>query len=240
MKEIICGIYKITNQLNQKFYIGKSVNIHKRWLAHCRDTDSCPIHKAIQKYGKQNFSIEILEQCSQQKLNEKEIFWIEKYNGYLNSNCYNATRGGDGASHPVKLTHEEVLEIISLLKTTNKTMKEIAKIYNVSSKTISDINNGNSRILETQSYPIRENKYDGKHSITKEKYVPQYTLTNREIQSYHSIKIGQYNENWELINVFPSIREAARIMECNPESIRKALKSKTHKSCKFLWKQILK
>ena len=61
-------------------------------------------------------------------------------------------------------------------------------------------------------------------------------MTGKEIQKYHSIQIGQYNENWELINIYSSIREAARIIKCHPESIRKALKSKTHKSCNFLWK----
>ena len=110
MREIICGIYKITNQLNKKFYIGQSVDIHKRWLTHCRDTDNCPIHKAIQKYGKENFSLEILEECSKEELNEKEIFWIKKYNGYESSDCYNATRGGEGASHPIKISQEDLEE----------------------------------------------------------------------------------------------------------------------------------
>ena len=230
---IICGIYKITNQLNGKFYIGKSVNIYKRWLEHCRSKDTCPIHKAIQKYGKENFSLKILEECTKQELNNKEIFWIQRYNGYQDSNCYNATRGGDGASHPVKLTYNNVLEIVNLLKTTDESIRKIADFYNVSSKTISNINNGHSRILENQQYPIRK-----KNFIKKDKYNPQYTITGKEIQRYHSTQIGQYNEKWELINIYPSIREAARIIKCHPESIRKALKSKTHKSCNFLWKQV--
>lgn len=234
---IICGIYKITNQLNKKFYIGKSVNIYKRWTEHCRSTDTCPIHKAIQKYGKENFSLTILEECTKQELNDKEIFWIQKYNGYQDSNCYNATRGGDGASHPVKISHDNLLEIINLLKTTDKTLKEIADLYNVSSSTISAINNGRSRILESEQYPIRR-QYINKNTFKKEQYHPQYTTTGQEIQKYHSIQVGQYNDKWELINIYPSVRQAARVMHCNPESIRKALKSKTHKSYNFLWKQI--
>lgn len=239
MKNNICGIYKITNQLNGNFYIGQSVNIYKRWVEHCRSVDSSPIHKAIQKYGKESFTLEILEECNKQELNDKEIFWISKYGGCYNPKCYNLTRGGDGSSHPVKLSHENVLEIINLLQTTNIPIEEIAMIYDVSRTTITSINNGNSRILEGYQYPIRENKYDGKHSVEKNTYEPQYTTSGKEIQEYHSIQVGQYNQNWELINIFPSIREAAREMKCHPESIRKALKSTTHRSRGFLWKEII-
>ena len=236
MREIICGIYKITNQLNKKFYIGQSVDIHKRWLTHCRDTDDCPIHKAIQKYGKENFSLEILEKCSKEELNEKEIFWIKKYNGYESSNCYNATRGGEGASHPVKISQENLLNIINDLENTKIPITKLAKKYGVSTKTISDINLGNSRILENKQYPIRKKLYNKED---KEKYIPAYTKTGKEIQKYHSISIGQYDLfTNELIATYPSIREAGRIMKCNPESIRKALKSQTHKSVGFIWKEI--
>lgn len=238
MKEKICGIYKITNIKNNKFYIGKSVNIYKRWQEHCRIIDNCPIHKAIQKYGKNNFKFEIIEQCSQEELNDKEIYWIKYYNGYESFNCYNATRGGDGASHPIKLSHDELLQIISLLKENKKTIVEIANMFKVSTKTISDINNGHSRILENEKYPIRENKYDGHLTIQKKQYVPIYTKTGKEIQSYHSIQVAQYDLFQNLIEIYPSIREAARAIKCNPESIRKAIKSKTHKSCGFLWKII--
>ena len=166
MREIICGIYKITNQLNGKFYIGQSVDIYKRWLVHCRDTDTCPIHKAIQKYGKENFSIEVLEECSKEELNEKEIFWINKQNGYESSNCYNATKGGEGASHPVKLSHEVLLNIIEDLENTNIPITKLANKYNVSTTTISNINLGKSRVLDNKQYPIRKNPFQ-KFSIPK-------------------------------------------------------------------------
>lgn len=62
----ICGIYRITNKINGKSYIGQSVNIKNRWYVHKATKDDYPIHRAIRKYGKNNFSWEILEECSEQ------------------------------------------------------------------------------------------------------------------------------------------------------------------------------
>ncbi len=159
----ISGIYKITNKINGKYYIGKSNNIKRRWKAHRYPSDDMPIHRAIKKYGNQNFEIEVIEQCAQELLEEREIYWIKQFDGYNDKNCYNATAGGDGASHPVKLSQEDVLNIVALLEDGSNTIRDIAKLYNVSSKTISDINCGKSRIVDGKTYPIRENKFDGKH-----------------------------------------------------------------------------
>lgn len=88
----ICGIYKITNKVNNKSYIGQSVNIINRWYVHKAVKDDYPIHRAIQKYGKDNFSWEILEECAESQLSEREIYYIAKYNTFMyaeNSNGYN-------------------------------------------------------------------------------------------------------------------------------------------------------
>ena len=50
------------------------------------------IHKAIKKYGKQNFTLEIVETVNKNYLNEREIYWIQKYNSY--DNGYNSNKGG--------------------------------------------------------------------------------------------------------------------------------------------------
>lgn len=261
-----CGIYKIVNNINNKFYIGKSVNIENRWKQHCYAKDSSPIHVAIQKYGKENFSFYILEECSLEDLNQREIYWINLYSGYEDYNCYNATRGGDGASHPVKISHQQLLEIIDLLKTSNLSFIEIANKFNTSPTTISSINVGKSRRLIDEKYPLRNNNQEQfKIQFTKEqiekiintskslkeasqkinvsfptfqkicKYFNiEYTT---EAQLYHSIKVYQCNKDTlEIIHEYNSIREAARAMSCNAESIRKALKSKTHISKGFYWK----
>ena len=70
------GIYKIENLLSHKIYIGQSINIEKRWKEHCQPSSNSLIAKDIQKYGKDNFSFIILEECLIDKLNEREDFYI--------------------------------------------------------------------------------------------------------------------------------------------------------------------
>lgn len=151
----MCGIYKITNILNGKVYIGKSINIQERWKNHKRvPNDGMAIHKAMKKYGIHNFIFEVLEECSKEQLDAKESYWIKYYNSYLGEG-YNATPGGEGASHPVKISNDELILIIKDLQDNKLSIKEISNKYKVSSTTISTINTGNSRRIEGISYPIR-------------------------------------------------------------------------------------
>lgn len=103
MSEKICGIYKITNNINGRIYIGQSIDIYKRWKAHKHkkysgDND-CAIYKAFHKYGLDNFSFNIVEECDPENLDDREIYYIEKYNSYLGG--YNMTRGGNGLGFPL-------------------------------------------------------------------------------------------------------------------------------------------
>jgi group I intron endonuclease len=69
---MICGIYKIENLINGKIYIGQSIEIEQRWKKHLAASDDFLIHKALRKYGKENFSFTILEECDLLKLDERE------------------------------------------------------------------------------------------------------------------------------------------------------------------------
>ena len=88
------GIYKVTNKINGKVYIGQSVDIGRRWRQHMAAEDDIYFHKAIQKYGVENFEWEVIEQCKKKDLDEREIYWIEYYDSY--NKGYNCTKGGDG------------------------------------------------------------------------------------------------------------------------------------------------
>jgi group I intron endonuclease len=68
------GIYKITNLINGKIYIGQSNNIKRRFGEHQRlgYKSRILVDKAIAKYGVNNFSYEVLEECPLEKLNERE------------------------------------------------------------------------------------------------------------------------------------------------------------------------
>lgn len=78
---MICGIYKITNTINNKVYIGQSVDIHRRWKDEkvnafsIQSTEYQTLKsKAFRKYGLENFLFEVIEECSPSMLNEREAY----------------------------------------------------------------------------------------------------------------------------------------------------------------------
>ena len=161
------GIYKITNLINHKIYIGQSVNIEQRWKEHRKlmNSQRCkhfPLYRAFNKYGIENFSFKIIRQCSKKELNQLEKFYIKKYNCVVPLG-YNCTLGGE-TSVPIILNQKQAEEIKELLATTSLTQEEIGKRYNVSQNTISDINTGYCWVSENISYPIR------KYAIKKKEY----------------------------------------------------------------------
>lgn len=78
------GIYKITNKINGKSYIGQSINIKKRWENHkCMNGNKeYPIYRAFRKYGIDNFEFEVLEYCSKFELAERELHYILQFESY--------------------------------------------------------------------------------------------------------------------------------------------------------------
>lgn len=84
--EVFSGIYKITNLINGKFYIGQSVDVNNRLYVHQTDRNSGhAIDTAIAKYGKENFSYEVLEKCEQEDLLVRERYWAEEV---FHGECY--------------------------------------------------------------------------------------------------------------------------------------------------------
>lgn len=96
-KNIVCGIYKITNLETEECYIGQSVDVKKRIYDHLKaacgvDTPKDNLlYQAMKKYGIENFSIELLQECTSQELNQKEKYFIELYQSQIYG--YNKTSG---------------------------------------------------------------------------------------------------------------------------------------------------
>lgn len=94
------GIYMVRNKINNHSYIGQSKNIRRRFLSHhlCdyknenNSQYNTKFYKALRKYGWDNFEIIILEECPEEELDKKEIYYIGMYNTFQNG--YNSTEGG--------------------------------------------------------------------------------------------------------------------------------------------------
>lgn len=90
-------IYKITNRIDGKIYIGQTKrSIEKRWREHCRSDSQCVrMHKAIEKYGKENFTVTQIDSAiDQEEANAKEIYWISFFDSANKEKGYNLTYGG--------------------------------------------------------------------------------------------------------------------------------------------------
>lgn len=163
-------IYVITNQVNGKQYVGKTVGtIEKRFKEHCRDSrkERCekrPLYNAMNKYGTENFQVSELEFVEDNTLlSNRETFWINKLQTYGNKG-YNATKGGDGA---ILYDHSEIIKLYN----NGMLQKDIAKIYGCSCYTISNILKG-SKIDGRKNKTSKAHKiiiaYDSNNSIVKE------------------------------------------------------------------------
>lgn len=135
-------IYKITNKINGKSYIGQTrTSLQERMNKHYSDA-RCEkgvtgIDAAIKKYGQQNFDVDIICECSNSELDELETYFIQKYDTYNSPNGYNLTQGGqNGWREPgLNLDETEVIKKYQELKQINKT----AEYFNCCDKVISRI-----------------------------------------------------------------------------------------------------
>lgn len=236
----MCGIYKVTNKINGKIYIGKSIDIKRRWQDHIWESSvddekwlanyrgvRTYFHSAIRKYGKDNFIWEIIEECDESQLNNKERFWIKELESNNKTRGYNMTEGGDGYnfghgenSAGCKITLEQSNLIKQKLKErwTAKQIQEI--IPQISNSAIHNINYGISWFDEKETYPISINnghrtwsdeeamkikiryaKGETINDLAKELNVRQETISALVTgKSYINLPILKREVNWKRIN----------------------------------------
>jgi group I intron endonuclease len=165
-------IYKITNDVNNKIYIGKTeFSIEKRFKEHCKDAfrECCekrPLYSAMKKYGINHFHIELIEETNEPE--EREKYWIEYFGSFKYG--YNATVGGDGKKYLdydlVVATYNELQEIQA---TANK--------LNISRDSVRNILQ-NNQVKIKNSQEINLNKYGN--------VINQYDLQGNYLNTYPS------------------------------------------------------
>lgn len=184
------GIYKYTNKINNHIYIGQSIDIETRQKNHLYAANNekasdynVPFHKAIRKYGINNFDFEIIaevkpEEYSQELLNNLEKFFIQYYDSYKNG--YNATEGGDqelgNRSHPGETNGRAILteEDVNYIRECYNAHIPFREIYDEYKEKISKI--GLQKVWWFQTwknihpeYHTEENKYWHSHEAKKMK-----------------------------------------------------------------------
>lgn len=152
------GIYMFTNNINGMSYIGQSTNIERRYKEHMtRNGEKTFFHKELRKYGKENFSFSILEECLEKDLNCKEMHYI-----YIKKTLfpygYNISAGVNIGRLNKLEGYNCIEEIKEILKNNEVSMIEIGKMYGISDQTVSDINNGRIWFDDRYDYPIRKKK----------------------------------------------------------------------------------
>lgn len=211
-------IYKITNDINSKIYVGKTnLSIEKRFKEHIRDSqkktrEQRPLYRAFNKYGINHFKIELIEECRQEEASAKECYWIEQLNSYHNG--YNATKGGDGKN---LFNHQEILNYLIL----HPYPSEVAHKFKCSADLVRQIASSNNvKIYNSSNERLK----------SKSKPIAQYTMDNIFIQN------------------FPSFAEAARWLKNQTNTLSslnslraqltKATKTDNNVVCNYKWKLI--
>lgn len=212
------GIYSITNIINNKIYIGQSVEIEQRWKRHKRELNQNKhineyLQRSWNKYGEDLFVFEIIEKCDVNELDDKERFWIKyhKSNNYIYG--YNLDDGGRvgkkvnkdivikqvryrkyAVGEDVKnscLSNIDVFNIKEMIYISNLTINEVADKFNVPNYIVRNIVVG-------KSYKNVVTPYDNdlKIRFINNKRKPNRKLTYSEVYQIKNLLCkGELSQN---------------------------------------------
>lgn len=219
-------IYKYENLINHKIYIGQTVDFQKRCREHKnaslnkQNSDyDLPIHRAIRKYGLKNFNISIIDICnSHEQANQKEKYWIKKYNSYEEG--YNATKGGQDGGYNGKQVN--IYDLKGNYIKSYENAKIAASELGVSYSTIMQVIHNKRPTCKN----IQAKYFDDPREIKQ-----FYSRQGGKIPIYQIDKFSdQIIQEWE------SAAEAARCLNLDPSSITKCLKGKIKSVGNFKWR----
>jgi len=237
------GIYKLTNTINGKIYIGKAKSVYARIASHKCAKSNTYIHHAIRKHKWENFEIEILHEfnISVDKfiLLALEVAFIDFYNSIDKNIGYNLTLFGSDTTG-FKFSEESKLKISNSLK--GKRSKENHPLYGIghteeSRKKMSE----SQKVLYKNGYvnPNKGNKYSEEKKQKMSKYWKEY------------FKLNYYKYNWDyakkpviqidpksdkIIKTWNSAKEAAKALGIHSSGIGHVIKGKNKTAGGFKWK----
>ena len=223
------GIYKITSPKG-KVYIGQSTNIYNRFK-HYKNLDckgQPKLFNSLKKYDPNNHIFEIIEKCSIELLNEREIYWGNKFN-VLGDKGLNCKYLGEGGTH----TNETKTKIskankgktlsqkhINIIKKTNKgnKYKKGTTLSEKHKNTLSKVNKGRQ--------PMLEKKHSSETKKKMSDAVKNRVYTKERLDKMSKSMKGKNTKAIICINtgnIYSSIIEAANELNCNKRSISNIL-----------------
>lgn len=201
-------IYLVENQVNHKKYVGLTTrNLEIRWKEHTRHSSQA-IDKAIQKYGKDNFTIKKIDECPDEELDEKEKYWIQYFNSVEEG--YNISFGGRDENMVLDLTNFEKVKNLWEEGYGQKAITQLLKI----------------NVETTHNYLL-------KNGITEEDIKQRH----RElVGKSKSKKIVQLDTNNNIIKIWDSIISIDRAKVSSRASVARCLKDPNKISKGYKWK----
>ena len=188
-------IYKITNTVNNKIYIGQTrYTIQKRWAEHCDASSrlNYPLYKAMRKYGQDNFIVEEVEEILDDLLNEREVYWINFYHSYAPLGYgYNVTLGGEGNR---LYEQKQIYEMWD----NGLCITEISEQTGADRHVVTDILKG------YKNYSIKESEKRGHEFLWSKRgrQVNQYDLKGNYIATFNSLMDAQRKTGIAQKNIF--------------------------------------
>lgn len=217
-------IYKTTNILNNKFYIGKRHYKKKddKWYL----GSGVLLKKAIEKYGRENFKKEIIEWCfSPEEVNVREKFWITKLDALNPKIAYNLAPGGDGG-----FWGEEACKKISMKL---KGMKRPPEFGNKVSKALKGKKKSQEHIEKVRNALIGRKRTEEEIENMSKAILKLY---EEGFESPIQIPIYQYDiKTGNFINSYKSCEEASRVTGFSREAINKACLGDARTSNNYIW-----
>lgn len=258
--ERISGIYKITNIINNKVYVGKSVHCYERFYKHknaLRNNRHGNIHlqRAWEIYGEDNFTFEIIERCGEKVLLIKEDYWCKELKSHDREIGYNIDPTGDTWKPTLS---QETIEKIRIANTGKK----------ATSEALEKMRNNRKNLLGVDQYDIKGNFLTsfismreaerqtgissrgikgcitGEYNIVKcfifknkGEELTKEEIERRNINSHEGkkVKIIGYTLEGKLIGKFNSMSEAGRYTNTHHQSISRCLLGETKHGNNIIW-----
>lgn len=199
------GIYKITNKINGKMYVGQSHNIFERWYryeqCHRLKRYDYAIYRAFEKYGFENFEFSIIEETTPELLDEREKYWIQQLHTYVKDplcNGYNMTIGGEGN------TSIDVEQIIAL-------WSQGKSIIEIANETGHDRSAVRKYLIDCPGYSEDEARSRGNRTMwqSRGENVEQYTLSGEYIDTFANLADAERHTGISSKNIWCAVSKNA-------------------------------